>query len=217
MAKGKAGIIGSGMVAQALGDGFLKKGWEVTLGTSKPEKLAAWKAKAGASAKVGTFAQAAEFGTLLVLAVKGGAAEDAVKKAGVDKLAGKTVLDTCNPITEAAPVNGVLQYFTGPNESLMERLQKLAPKARFVKAFSCIGSDLMVDPKLPGGKPTMFICGNDAGAKKEASALIESFGFELADMGGVEAARAIEPLAMLWCIPGFKDNDWAHAFKLLKA
>ncbi len=217
MAKGKVGIIGSGAVAQALGMGFAKKGWDVMLGTSNPEKLADWRAKAGAAAKVGSFAQAAEFGELLVLAVKGAAAEEALRRAGLDNLAGKTILDACNPIADAPPVNGVLRYFTGPNESLLEMLQKLAPKARFVKAFSCVGSALMVDPKLPGGTPTMFICGADGAAKKQASAVLEAFGWETADMGGPEAARAIEPLAMLWCIPGFKDNDWTHAFKLLKA
>jgi len=214
MTKDKVGIIGSGTVAQALAAGFLKNGWEVMLGTRDPGKLADWKAKTGA--RIGSFHEAARFGRIAVLAVKGVAAEQAIRQAGVDALGGKTILDACNPIAEAPPQNGVLRYFTGPNESLMERLQKLAPKARFVKAFSCIGSALMVEPDLPGGKPTMFICGNDAAAKKEASAVIEKFGFDAADMGGVEAARAIEPLAMLWCIPGLRENRWTHAFKLLK-
>lgn len=208
------GIIGSGTVAQSLAAGFLKHGYQVMLGTRDPGKLAELKAK---GAKVGSFADAAKFGKLIVLAVKGAAAEAAVKQAGADNLSGKTVLDACNPIADAPPQNGVLQYFTGPNESLMEKLQSAAAKAKFVKAFSHIGSGLMVEPKLPGGKPTMFICGNDAAAKKEAQAIVERFGFEAWDMGGAEAARAIEPLAMLWCIPGFKNNEWAHAFKMLKA
>ena len=216
MAKDKVGIIGSGMVAQALGGGFLKKGWEVMLGTREPGKLADWKSKAGPEARVGSFQEAARFGRLAVLAVKGTAAEAALKQAGPDGLRGKTVLDTTNPIADAPPDNGVLRYLTGPNESLMERLQKLAPEARFVKAFSCIGSAFMVDPKFPGGKPTMFICGADPAARKEAAAVVESFGFETADMGGAEAARAIEPLAMLWCIPGLRENRWAHAFRLLR-
>jgi len=217
MNKEKVGIIGSGVVAQALGSGFLKKGCQVVMGTSKPEKLAEWRKTAGFGASLGSFSEAAAFGDLLVLAVKGTAAEDAVMRTGPDKLAGKIVLDTCNPIADALPVNGVLQFFTGPNESLMERLQQLAPNARFVKAFSCIGSAFMVDPTFVGGKPTMFICGNDDAARKQAAAVIEGFGFEAADMGKAEAARAIEPLCMLWCIPGLRNNDWSHAFKLLKA
>ena len=212
----KAGIIGSGVVAQSLGAGFAKKGWEVMLGTSKPEKLADWKSKAGAKAKIGSFADAAKFGELLVLAVKGPAAEEALRKAGLENLRGKPVLDACNPIAEVPPEDGVLRFFTGPNESLLERLQKLAPEAKLVKAFSCVGSAFMVDPKFADGKPTMFICGDDAGAKKKAAELCESFGFEVADMGTAKAARAIEPLAMLWCIPGLRSNEWTHAFKLLK-
>ncbi len=217
MSDKKVGIIGSGAVARALAAGFLKNGWKVMLGTRDPGKLKDWKSKSGDGAKIGSFAEAARFGAVAALAVKGAAAEEAVRLAGPENLAGKTVLDTTNPIADAPPVNGVLSYFTGPNESLLERLQRLAPKARFVKAFSCVGSALMVEPKLSGGKPTMFICGKDADARREAASIIESFGFEVADMGTAEAARAIEPLAMLWCIPGFRDNDWAHAFKLLKA
>lgn len=151
-----------------------------------------------------------------MLATKGTAAEAALKLAGATNLKGKTVIDTTNPIADAAPTNGVLQFFTSLNESLMERLQKLVPDAHFVKAFSCIGNAFMVNPDFNGIKPTMFICGNDSGAKKEVTAILAQFGFDVADMGAVEAARAIEPLCMLWCIPGFLSNSWAHAFKLLK-
>jgi hypothetical protein len=98
----------------------------------------------------------------------------------------------------------------------MERLQKQLPKARFVKAFNSVGYSLMVDPKLKGGKPTMFICGNDEAARKTVTQILDQFGWETADMGKAEAARAIEPLAILWCIPGFLNNDWEHAFKMLR-
>jgi 8-hydroxy-5-deazaflavin:NADPH oxidoreductase len=109
----------------------------------------------------------------------------------------------------------VLQFFTGPNDSLMERLQKRFPAARFVKAFSCTGNANFVNPKVPGGPPTMFICGNDEPAKKQAQEILDRFGWETMDLGPVEAARAIEPLCMLWCIPGFRGNHWTHAFKML--
>jgi predicted dinucleotide-binding enzyme len=75
----------------------------------------------------------------------------------------------------------------------------------------------MVDPKFSQGKPTMFICGNDADAKQKTIALLAEIGWEAADMGAVEAARAIEPLCQLWCIPGFREGTWNHAFKLLRS
>jgi len=211
----KVGVIGSGVVGQTLADGFLKHGHEVTRGSRDPAKLAAWKGGAGPKARVGTFVEAAGFGELVVLAVKGSAAAEAMD-ACRSALAGKTVIDTTNPIAEAPPVNGVLRFFTGPNESLMEALQARAPAARLVKAFSCVGNALMVDPALPGGKPTMFICGNDEGAKRQVRAVLDQFGWETEDMGAAEAARAIEPLCMLWCIPGFRQGQWMHAFKLLR-
>lgn len=211
----KIGIIGSGVVATALGEGFLKHGHEVTLGSRSPEKLSAWSAK-NPDAKIGTFEDAAAFGDVLVLAVKGLVASNALKLAGADNLSGKTVIDATNPIVDVPPTNGVLSFFTDYNGSLMERLQTEYPDAKFVKAFNSVGSAAMVDPQFAGGKPTMFICGSDAGAKAEASAILDQFGWETADMGGPEAARAIEPLCILWCIPGFQNNDWFHAFKLLK-
>jgi len=211
----RIGVIGTGVVGQTLADGFLKHGHEVMRGSREPAKLAAWRQGAGGKASAGTFAEAAAFGEAVVLAVKGTAALDAVRACGA-ALAGKTVIDPTNPIADAPPVNGVIAFFTGPNESLMEKLQAAAPKARFVKAFSCVGNALMVNPSLPGGKPTMFVCGNDDGAKRQVTALLDQLGWETEDCGAAEAARAIEPLCMLWCIPGFRRNDWVHAFKLLR-
>jgi hypothetical protein len=124
------------------------------------------------------------------------------------------VIDATNPIADQPPQNGVIRYFTTQDESLMERLQKKAPQARFVKAWNSIGNAFMVNPKFPA-TPTMFICGNDAGAKQQTTAILTKFGWETADMGMVEAARPIEALCILWCIPGMLRNDWAHAFKLM--
>ncbi len=198
-----------------LADAFLSSGHEVMRGSREPAKLDDWKKDAGAKARTGTFAETAKWGELIVLAVKGTAAESAVQQCGLENLSGKVVIDTQNPIADAPPVNGVLPFFTGPNDSLMERLQKLAPKARFVKAFSCVGSAFMFEPDF-GSKPTMFICGNDSAAKAEVKAILDRFGWETEDAGAVEAARAIEPLCILWCIPGFRENRWSHAFKLLR-
>ena len=211
----RIGVLGSGVVGQTLADGFLKHGHEVMRGSRDPAKLAAWKGGAGPAARAGTMVEAARFGELAVLAVKGTGAV-AAAEACAEALADKPVIDTTNPIAEAPPVNGVLQFFTGPNASLLEELQRRIPRARFVKAFSCVGNALMVDPQLPGGKPTMFVCGNDEGAKKRVAGLLGELGWETEDLGRAEAARAIEPLCMLWCIPGFLRNDWTHAFKMLR-
>ena len=208
-------VLGSGKVGEVLSNGFLKHGDRVIRGTREPAKLAEWQRGAGASASVGTFAEAARAGSVVVLAVKGEAAESVLDLCGADALAGKTVIDTTNPIASRPPVNGVLSYFTTLDDSLMERLQRRVPDAHFVKAFSIVGNALMVDPELPGGPPTMFICGNHAGAKAEVKAILDRFGWETRDFGGVEAARAIEPLCILWCIPGFLENRWSHALKLL--
>lgn len=210
----KVGLIGSGDVAKVLGSGLLKHGHDVMMGTREIGKLSEW-AKQNPKGKTGSFADAAKFGELVVLAVKGTAAAEALRAAGAANLAGKTVMDVTNPIADAPPTNGVLKFFTSLDESLMERLQREFASARFVKAFNSVGNAAMVNPQFKGGRPTMFICGNDEAAKKTVSIIVDQFGWEAADMGKVEAARAIEPLCMLWCIPGFLRNDWVHAFKLL--
>jgi 8-hydroxy-5-deazaflavin:NADPH oxidoreductase len=211
----KTGIIGSGDVARSLAKGFLQHGHEVMLGTRSRDKLADFVAS-HPQARLGTFADTAGFADLVVLAVKGGAAADALRAAGAAQLAGKTVIDATNPIADAPPDHGVLRFFTNLDESLMERLQREYADARFVKAFNSVGSACMVNPSFAGGRPTMFICGNDAGAKRTVQGILDQFGWETADMGGAAAARAIEPLCMLWCIPGFLRNEWSHAFKLLR-
>ena len=210
----KVGIIGSGSVAQSLGTGFLKHGHNVMLGTRDASKLSAW-SSANSGGTVGSFADAAKFGEVVVLAVKGTVALKALDAAGADSLAGKTVIDATNPIAEEPPVNGVLKYFTSLDESLMEQLQSAHPSAHFVKCFCSVGNTEMVNPKYEAGKPTMFICGNDDGAKATVKGILDQFDWETLDCGKVEAARAIEPLAMLWCIPGFLYNEWNHAFKVL--
>lgn len=213
----KAGIIGSGPVGHALANGFLKYGYEVMMGSRDPSKIEDWKQEAGDHARTGTFAETAAFGDVIALAVGGRVAKSALEQAGAENLEGKTILDATNPIAEEGPENGVLRYFTDINHSLMEQLQEAFPNANFVKAFCQIGNVLMVDPQFPGGRPTMFIGGNNEKAKKEATEIIHQFGHDVEDMGGAEAARAIEPLAILWCIPGFLRNEWQHGFRLLKA
>jgi predicted dinucleotide-binding enzyme len=210
----QVGVLGSGVVAQTLAAGFLSHGHAVTIGTRDPDKLTGWSAK-HPEARVASVRDAAKAGELLVLAVKGTAAEAVLRAAGDANLDGKVVIDATNPIADAPPVHGVLKFFTTLDESLMERLQRAFPAARFVKAFSCVGNALMVNPELPGGPPTMFICGNDEQARTHVTSVLKKFGWDVSDLGHAEAARAIEPLCMLWCIPGFLRNDWRHAYRVL--
>ena len=212
----KVGILGSGIVGRVLGAGFLKYGRGVMLGTRNPDKpeVQQWlRENPGGSA--GTFGQAAQFGDLVVVATLGRAAEQAIGLAGVANFAGKTVMDTTNPIADAPPVQGVLAFTTGPNESLGEKIQARIPQAHVVKVFNSVGGGRMVNPRYEQGPPTMFLCGDHPQAKRQVSEIVQQFGWEPFDCGGIIASRALEPLCILWCIPGFARNQWTHAFKLL--
>lgn len=211
------GIVGSGVVGTALAKGFMKYGYPVMIGsrdTAKQQELAA---ALGNGVKTGDFKEVAAFADIIVLAVKARSAVSALALCGAENLQGKTIIDTTNPIDDLPPDNGVLRFFTTLDESLMEQLQKSFPMAHFVKAFNSVGNGLMIDPDFGGIKPSMFICGNDEKAKNSVAVICTTFGWEVSDMGGMEAARAIEPLCMLWCIPGLRENEWmGHAFKMLK-
>jgi predicted dinucleotide-binding enzyme len=213
----KAGVIGSGAVGRVLATAFLKEGFNTMLSSRNSDKpeLLQWK-ESNPSGVTGSFAEAAAFGDILVLAVKGTMASAALSLCDPASLQHKLIIDATNPIADAAPVDGVLTYFTDLQESLMEQLQRAHPQARFVKAFSCVGNAMMYQPNYNGVRPTMFICGNDADSRKQVSQILDRFGWETADMGVAAAARFIEPLAGLWCIRGFRQNEWTHAFHLLR-
>src|SRR5258708_7064424 len=210
------GVLGSGIVGRTLGAGFLKHGHAVMIGTRDPKdkEVADWLAS-NSGAKAGTFADAASFGEVLLLAVKGQFVERVIELAKPENFTGKTLIDANNPIADGPPVQGVVPFTTGPNESLGERIQALIPKAHVVKAFNSVGSALMVNPHFEQGTPSMFFCGDNDGAKAQVSGIIRQFGWEPFDCGGIIASRAIEPLCMLWLIPGFSRNEWTHAFKVL--
>lgn len=213
----KIGIIGSGIVGRTLGTAFIKEGHEVMVGSRDPlkEELVTWKNE-NSKGLTGNFADTAVYGDIILLATAGHAVLEAVELAGRNNFSSKVVIDATNPIAAAPPVNAVLQFFTDQNESLMEKLQKTLPEARLVKAFNSVGNTLMYKPDFNNQLPTMFICGNDPAAKRTVTGILEKFGWEVEDMGAVEAARPIESLCVLWCITGFIENDWYHAFKLLK-
>jgi 8-hydroxy-5-deazaflavin:NADPH oxidoreductase len=209
----KIAILGSGPVGAALATGFLDNGHSVMRASREPAKLADWKTSAKGEASVGTFADATKWGDVVVLAVKGSIAEELVGSLAAN-LAGKVVIDTTNPIGDEKPDNGVIRYFTKANESLMERLQAKVPQAKFVKAFNSVGAMFMVNPKFTP-QPSMFIAGNDGDAKQQVTEILTKFGWHTVDVGGVEAARPIESLCILWCAPGFLKNDWSHALRWL--
>jgi predicted dinucleotide-binding enzyme len=211
----RIGVLGSGVVGKVLAAGFAGHQHEVMIGSRSPEKLVDW-LRDNPGVGSGLFGDVAAFADVIVLAVKGTAANEALAIAGEDNHAGKPVIDATNPIADEPPINGVLRFFTSLDESLMEQLQRQYTRTRFVKAFSSVSSTRMVNPRFEGSKPSMFICGNDGDAKQVVTGILEQFGWETEDMGAVEAARAIEPLCMLYCIPGFTRDQWTHAFKLLK-
>lgn len=177
------GIIGSGDVGTTLAKGLDGHGYRVTIGTRSPEKLRAVEDLRHISVRSVEEA-ASEATDLLILAVKGSAALDALRPIGRERLRGRIIVDATNPITDAAPEQGVLSFFTDRNSSLMEMLQKEYPEARFVKAFNSVGAASMIDPQFEGGRPTMFICGDDLEAKQTVTELLDAVGWEAADMGG---------------------------------
>lgn len=211
----KIGILGSGKVGEVLSNGFLAHGYSVMRGSRDPAKLQPWKSSASGDAAIGTLAETAAWSDIVVLAVKGIGAEPTVDEAGPANLAGKLIIDTTNPINDGPPTNGAITYFTAANESLIQRLQAKAPKARFVKAWNSVGNTVMVNPTF-ATTPSMFICGNDPGAKQQTADILARFGWEAVDVGVVELGCAVEALCILWCAPGFLRNDWVHAFKYLR-
>ena len=206
------GILGSGDVAKALAAGFLKRGDAVMLGTREPEKLADWKAAAGAKASVGSTARTAEFGELIVLATHGLATLEVIEAAGEGAFADKIVIDATNPIRQGAdgPYLAI-----GLDDSLGERIQNEIRRAHVVKAFNTVGCAEMVDPKFAGGPPTMFIAGENDAAKAQVTAILTDFGWTTADLGGIHASRYLEPMCFAWLSYGIKTGTWHHAFKLL--
>jgi 8-hydroxy-5-deazaflavin:NADPH oxidoreductase len=213
MQKVRVGVLGSGDVGKVLAAGFASLGHEVTIGSRDPEKLREW-ASSSARVTAGTFADAAMFGDILVLATLGTGTLDAIKLGGVDAFDGKVVIDATNPLDFSKGMPPTL--FAGTTDSLGEQVQRLIPKARVVKAFNTVGNAHMIHPQFPGGPPDMFLCGNDAEGKKIVSQICEAFGWGVVDIGGIEGSRYLEPMCMTWVLYGIRNSSWNHAFKLLR-
>jgi predicted dinucleotide-binding enzyme len=209
----KIGILGSGDVGKTLGAGFAAEGHEVKIGTRSADKLKEWLGTVGKNASVGSFAEAAAFGEVLVLACLGKAAQEVIQLAGHASFKGKTLIDATNPLEFST---GKPALFVGHTDSLGEQVQRWLPEAKVVKAFNTVGNAHMVHPSFPGGKPDMCICGNDEAAKKKVSELCAQLGWPTVDFGGIELSRSLEELCMLWVGYGIKHGSWNHAFALLR-
>ena len=211
----KIGMLGTGDVAQSLGSAFMTLGHEVKMGSRAQgnEKAVAWAKAAGPRASTGTFSDAADFGDPVVLATLGTASESVLQGAGPDRLRGKVVIDTTNPLdfSSGAPKLVVPAAGSGGQE-----VQKLLPGALVVKAFNTVGHGHMFRPNFPGGPPDMFICGDDAGAKKRVGELLAQFGWGVVDIGGIDGAGYLEAMCLVWVRFGMLSNTWNHAFKLLR-
>jgi predicted dinucleotide-binding enzyme len=210
------GVLGSGDVGRVLAAGFAEKGHEVMLGSREPnsEKLAAWSQGAGSKVKTGTFAEAAVFGEVIILATLWSGTENALVLADHANLAGKVIIDATNPLVfePGKPPSLAL----GNTDSGGEQVQRWVPDAHVVKCFNTVGNAHMVDPDFPGGPPDMFIGGNDAEAKKTVTALCAELVWPTIDLGGIEVSRLLEPMCITWVLYGLRTNSWSHAFKLLR-
>ncbi len=212
----KIAILGTGDVGQTLGSGLLSLGHEVRMGSREAgnEKTRAWAVKAGGRASAGTFAEAAAFGDLAVLATLWSGTENVLRLADAKNLAGKVVIDATNPLVFTPDAPPALAL--GHTDSGGEQVQRWLPESRVVKCFNIVGHAHMVHPDLPGGPPDMFLCGNDAAAKKTVTEICRAFGWPVIDIGGIEGARLLEPICILWVLYGIRTNSWNHAFKLLR-
>jgi predicted dinucleotide-binding enzyme len=209
----KVGILGSGNVAQALGRAFIAEGHEVKLGSRDPGKLVAWTTQCGPKASAGTFDQTAQFGEIVVLAIHGVAALEAIAAAGVENFKGKLVIDTTNPLDKSGGVPPKLVGGLGTSGG--ERIQQTLPESFIVKAFNTMGNTLFYKPDFADGPPDMFICGNDEKAKAQVSQICGSFGWNTVDVGGIEVSHYLEATGMVWILTAIK-GDWNQAFKFLR-
>jgi len=214
-AEKRVGVLGSGDVAKALGRGFAVHGYDVMLGTRDPKKLDAWKKEVHGKVAVGSFAEAAAHGNVVVLATHGGATEAVLDQAGPRGFKGKLVLDATNPLDFSKGMPPGLLF--GLTDSLGERVQRKLPDAKVVKCFNTVSNIKMVDPKFTSGPARMWICGNDAEAKHAAEKILQELGWAGAiDVGGIDGARWLEAMVPLWVRVGAALNTWEHMLQVVK-
>jgi len=205
----RVGILGSGDVGQQLGRAFGAHGYNVKLGTRETKKVAAWLAEAPKSRTAGSFAEAAAFGDPVVLATHGQATETVLDLAGPAAFAGKLVLDATNPLDFSHGMPPGLSF--GMTDSLGERVQRKLAGALVVKCFNTVSNGKMVNPTFAAGPARMWICGNDAGAKRRTEAILRELGWAGAlDIGGIDGARWLEAMVPLWVRVGQALGTYNH-------
>jgi predicted dinucleotide-binding enzyme len=207
----KIAVLGTGMVGQAVAGRLAGLGHEVTVGTrdvaatmarTDPDAMgnppySHW-AATRADVALATFAEAASGAELVVNATSGSVSMAVLGEAGAENLAGKVLVDIANPLDFSQGMPPTL--FVKDTDSLGEQIQRAFHAAKVVKALNTLAAALMVNPRqLAGGDHTVFVCGNDADAKKTVTALLESFGHaDVVDLGDISAARGTEMLLPLW-------------------
>jgi predicted dinucleotide-binding enzyme len=212
----RVGILGTGDVGKALGRGFVTLGHDVKMGArdANNPKAAAWANEMGAKASAATFADAASFGDVIVLATLGVANESALDAARPDNLNGKVIIDATNPLEFAQGMPPKLAV--SGDDSGGERVQRQIRDAHVVKAFNTVGHAFMFRPDFPGGPPDMFIAGNSDDAKRTVSSIVKDFGWNVVDVGGIESSRYLEAMCLVWVLSAMRTGNWSQAFKLLK-
>lgn len=192
-------VLGTGSVGQALATRLVELGHEVAMGARRDDNETgrAWVAKHAAGARSGSFRSATEGAELVFLCTLGSAALEVLEAAGRDQLAGKVLVDVTNPLDFAHGMPPSL--FTGPRESLGERIQRAFPETRVVKSLHTVNAAVMVDPARIPGEHVVFVAGEDPDAKERVTELLRSFGWKsVLDLGGIDAARATEAYLLLW-------------------
>jgi hypothetical protein len=212
----KIGVLGTGEVGRTLANAFIALGHEVKMGSrdAHNEKAVAWASTSGINASTGTFADAARFGDVVVLALSWAGTENALRLANPENFEGKVVIDAINPLIFEP--GKPLSLAIGHTDSAGEQVQRWLPSARVVKAFNIVGYAHFFKPDFPGGPPDMFICGNDETAKQTVAAILNDFGWPSIDIGGIEGSRVLEPLCVLWVGYAMRTGSGNHAFKLLR-
>jgi len=197
----KIAVLGTGTVGRTIASKLVELGHEVTMGSRSADgdALLEWVGEVGERGSGGTFADAAAAAELVFNCTAGGASLEALAAAGAENLAGKTLIDVANPLDFSRGMPPTLSICN--DDSLGERIQAAFPQARVVKALNTVNAAIMVAPDSVPGDHNLFVCGDDGGAKSEATALLESFGWphgSVIDLGDISAARGTEMYLPLW-------------------
>lgn len=197
----KIGVLGTGMVGEAIASRLVELGHEVKMGARSADnaRAAAWRARHGERAGAGAFADAAAFGQVVFVCTNGQATLGAIHMAGVANFDGKTVIDVTNPLDFSKGMPPTLTVIN--DDSLGEQVQRALPKAHVVKSLNTMNANLMVNPALLAGDHSVFVSGNSAEAKAQAAALLREFGWKdanIIDVGDITTARGAEQLVSLW-------------------